>query len=416
MKTIRNLLILIGLFTEIVSAAAQTYTVKTVPNDHLQNASDYVTNPDGIISFDTEQQLNELIRATEDSVSVEIAVVLLNSVGDEDIDDFGTDLFMSWGIGKKNDNGLLFLLVFDQRQMIFRTGYGVEGVLPDVFLARIIRNDMSPLMKEGRFDEAILNGMTKVQSYLLNPETVKEILYQDELKRQQEYRSTMKDIGRFYLGLSGVIFICFLLFYYSKLKGSNSNFHKYESLIESRGAVIGFTVFFPALMILFAILYFITVNRLRNKPIACSRCGHAMHKLSETEEDAYLTPAEQTEEEVHSKDYDVWLCSNCGNEEILGYDKRSVYSACPNCHAKTYYLAQDRVVKQATSYSRGKGEKVYDCKNCRYQHIAPYVIPMIVVASSGEGGRSSGSFGGGGFSGGSWGGGSTGGGGARGGW
>jgi uncharacterized protein len=175
-----------------VSAFGQTYTVDKVPYDNLKDRYDYVSNPDGILSAAAEQHLNTGLRAVEDSVSVEFAVVLLKSIGAEDIDDFGTKLFTKWGIGKKSkDNGLLFLLVEDSHQMIFRTGYGVEGVLPDVVLARVMRNDITPLMREGKTDEAILMGMGDVCNYLLNPDTVQEILAQEKREQKQDWTSTV---------------------------------------------------------------------------------------------------------------------------------------------------------------------------------------------------------------------------------
>ncbi|GHS98580.1 hypothetical protein FACS189421_07440 [Bacteroidia bacterium] len=177
----RNILSLLFLIT--FSVSAQTYTVDQVPYDNLKNKYDFVSNPDGIISPAAEQQLNSMITLVKDSASAEMAVVLLKSIGNADIDDFGTRLFTQWGIGKRQkDNGLLFLLIEDQRQMIFRTGYGLEGVLPDVILSRIIRNDISPLMSQGNTDQAILTGIEKVCRYLLNPEAVQEILAQDAEK------------------------------------------------------------------------------------------------------------------------------------------------------------------------------------------------------------------------------------------
>jgi uncharacterized protein len=177
----KNILFLLFLIT--FSVSAQTYTVDQVPYDNLKNKYDFVSNPDGIISPAAEQQLNSMITLVKDSASAEIAVVLLKSIGNADIDDFGTSLFTQWGIGKRQkDNGLLFLLVEDQRQMIFRTGYGLEGVLPDVILSRIIRNDMSPLMAQGNPDEALLTGIEKVCRYLLDPEAVQEILAEDAEK------------------------------------------------------------------------------------------------------------------------------------------------------------------------------------------------------------------------------------------
>ena len=207
----KNILFLLLVATLPLSAQ---YTPENVPYDNLQNKYDFVSNPDDIISPATEQQLNTMITVAKDSSSAEIAVVLLKSIGNADIDDFGTALFTKWGIGKQsNDNGLLFLLVEDQRQMIFRTGYGLEGVLPDVILSRVIRNDMVPFMAQDNPDQAILTGIHKVCNYLLNPEAVQEILAKEE---EQENDS---------MGLIIVFVVFLLLVFYVifRAKQSNSN-------------------------------------------------------------------------------------------------------------------------------------------------------------------------------------------------
>jgi len=65
-----------------------------------------------------------MLQALEDSTLTEVAVVLVESIGDENIELFATDLFAKWGIGKEKDNnGLLILFVEDQRAIRFETGY-----------------------------------------------------------------------------------------------------------------------------------------------------------------------------------------------------------------------------------------------------------------------------------------------------
>jgi len=391
-------------------SAQNVYTVSSVPNVHLQNAAEYVTNPDGIISPAAEKTINEEIDSLESASTAEIAVVLLSSIGNEDIDDFGTRLFTQWGIGKKNDNGLLFLLVNDKKEMIFRTGYGVEGILPDVILSRVIRNDISPLLRNGDFDGGVVAGITKVCNYLKNPETIQEIMQQE--KDKPLYNS--EDLW-FYLGISFIIAVFFFYYLFSKYNLKITNYQKYLSINNKKGIVIVFTVLFPVIMILFVFIYIFVLKRLRTQPIACSQCGNKMHRLTEQSAlNAYLTPAQRTEESIRSVDYDVWLCDQCGNSEALAFNRMSKYTVCPYCKAKAYSLTQDRVIQRATSFSQGQGERIYSCKNCGKTRSEQYTIPRITPSPSG--GRSwsggGGSFGGGG----SWGGGRTGGGGARGGW
>ncbi|MCL1934691.1 MAG: TPM domain-containing protein [Candidatus Azobacteroides sp.] len=400
-----------GLFWFCLPLSAQNvYTISSVPNDHLKNAADYVTNPDGIISQAAEEKTNATIASIENVSTAEIAVVLLSSIGDEDIDDFATRLFTQWGIGKKNDNGLLFLLVYDKKEMVFRTGYGLEGVLPDVILSRVIRNDISPLIRNGDFDGGIIAGITKVCDYLKNPETIREIMHQKENEPLQGGQFL-----RVYLGISLIITVCFFFYLFSKFGSKITNYQKYLSLNKKKGAVIAFTVFFPILMILFVAVYFFVIKRLRTQPITCSQCGNKMVRITEQPAlNAYLTPAQQTEESIRSIDYDVWHCEQCGHTEALAFDQTSRYMVCPYCQAKTFYLAQDRINKDASSFAQGQGEHIFSCMNCKKTQSVLYTIPRIIVSppsrSSSWGG---GSFGGGG---GSWGGGRTGGGGARGGW
>ena len=74
-----------------------------------------------------------------------------------------TSFFEHWGIGKKaDDNGLLILLVLDQRKVTFATGYGLEGVLPDALCFRIQQNEMVPWFRKNDFDRGMTEGVRAV--------------------------------------------------------------------------------------------------------------------------------------------------------------------------------------------------------------------------------------------------------------
>ncbi len=163
----------------------------------------------------------------------------------------------------------------------------------------------------------------------------------------------------------------------------------------------------------------IIMRRLRTASRKCPNCSTKMKRLDEKSDNAYLTPAQDTEERIDSVDYDVWLCPNCGETDILPYVNHSKnYTPCPNCGARACTLVADRIVKSPTTREEGWGQKIYNCRNCHKDNARNYTIPKAappVVIVPPIGGRGGG-FGGGGFGGGSFGGGSTGGGGASGGW
>ncbi|MDR0429933.1 MAG: TPM domain-containing protein [Tannerellaceae bacterium] len=150
---------------------AGTYTVETIPNVRLTDAKNHVSNPDYILSSDDVRTINMYLNALEDSTGIEVAVVAVESIGYNDARMFATELFKHWGIGKKaDDNGLLIQLVTEpsQRSVVFETGYGIEGVLPDIICYRLQQRYMIPYMKQGSFSAGMLNGIIAVSDYLLS--------------------------------------------------------------------------------------------------------------------------------------------------------------------------------------------------------------------------------------------------------
>ena len=103
--------------------------------------------------------------------AAKVAVVVVNSIGDAVPHDLGVDLFNKWGIGRaQKDNGLLVLLVMDQRSIEFITGKGTEGVLPDILCKKIQENYMVPYAKENNFDQCVISGIEQVVRVIEDPE------------------------------------------------------------------------------------------------------------------------------------------------------------------------------------------------------------------------------------------------------
>src|SRR5262245_34495816 len=78
---------------------------------------------------DLDRKLDEVRRTR----SVEIVVFLVGSLNGEDIDDVAYDTFNRWGIGQKEtDNGVLLLIAPNERRVRIETGRGVGGALTDL--------------------------------------------------------------------------------------------------------------------------------------------------------------------------------------------------------------------------------------------------------------------------------------------
>lgn len=155
---LRSLLIMVCV--TLLSGPLSAMTVDEVPNIHLKDARQYVTDPSAILSTAARDSINLMLGQLEKGSGIEAAVVMLPSIGNDDIFDFAHNLFRKWGIGKKKENnGLLVLFVMDQHKVRFTTGYGLEGTLTDALSKRIQMNEMVPAFKEGKWDEGMVKGV-----------------------------------------------------------------------------------------------------------------------------------------------------------------------------------------------------------------------------------------------------------------
>ncbi len=168
----KELLFLLCFFLIRSLAAQSPYAVETVPNPQVLNGT-FLSNPDSILSRQEGEVINFVLQRIEDSSGVEAAVVVLNSIGKEDTKNFRYKLFNHWGIGKKGkDNGLLLLIVKDQRTWDFETGYGLESVLPDGRLKIIGERLLVPQFKKDSMMMGIVQALLAIERVIHNDSTI----------------------------------------------------------------------------------------------------------------------------------------------------------------------------------------------------------------------------------------------------
>lgn len=146
----KKLLFLFLVFSISISSLAQDFPAR--PN---QLVNDYT----GTLSASQIASLEQKLVAFDDSTSNQVAVVILKSVGNYDINEYALELGRKWGIGGKNkNNGVILLIALGDRKLAIQTGYGLEGALPDVYTKRIIENDIKPYFKAGNYYQGIISG------------------------------------------------------------------------------------------------------------------------------------------------------------------------------------------------------------------------------------------------------------------
>lgn len=403
----------------LVCLPAAALTTKDIDNVHVADRTRFVSDMAGAMSASARSRADSLLQSIWRQTSAEPIVVIVPSLDGEDIDDFATRLFSDWGIGKDDrDNGVLMLISIGDRKAVIRTGYGAEGILPDVVCGRIIRNEMAPRFREGDYDGGILASLQTMQAAMTSDEARAELMSDkandaaaDDFDADEAFDIYWKICVA--LGILGLLAVIIAYFSVRKLPTSRA----YATFENTRlgllvASFLSLGCLFPAYFLMLAFQRHIRLHKR-----LCPHCHARMLRVDEDNDNAYLTASQDAEERLDSVDYDVWLCPDCGETDIIPYvNPKKNYTECPSCHARACTLVNRRTILSPTTRREGRGIEEYVCLNCRRRYEKPYTIAKEVEAPIIIGGGGFGSGGGGGFSGGSFGGGMTGGGGASGGW
>lgn len=117
----------------------------------------------GVLSVEQKQQLETKLEQFKTASGNEIAVVVINSLQDDTIENFAVDLFKEWGIGQKGkDNGVLILVAKEDKKMRIEVGYGLEGDLTDAQSSWIINQTMKPAFANNDFYQGLNEATDKI--------------------------------------------------------------------------------------------------------------------------------------------------------------------------------------------------------------------------------------------------------------
>lgn len=123
----------------------------------------YVTDGANLFSSQEKNELETKISAFEKETSNEIAIVSIPSLQGDTIENFAVRLFEDWGIGKKEkDNGVLVLISLEDRKMRIEVGYGLEGALTDAQSFWIIDEVMKPAFRENKYYAGVNEAVDKI--------------------------------------------------------------------------------------------------------------------------------------------------------------------------------------------------------------------------------------------------------------
>lgn len=166
----------------------------------------------GMFTAQEQAALERKLRGYHDSTSTQIYVITIDSTDGYTLAQLSPVFFREWGIGQKEKNNGVLILVKPKRgqeqgDVFIGTGYGMEGVLPDAYCKRIIEQVMIPHFRRGDYYSGIDNALNAIIAYASG-----------------EYKVDQTGEGNMPGGLIPLaIFVVLMIIFLSGRKGGNSS-------------------------------------------------------------------------------------------------------------------------------------------------------------------------------------------------
>ncbi len=206
-----------------------------------------------MLSPDVKKDIDAILKKHEKETSNQIVVVILNSLNGYTIEDFSYQLGRFWGIGQKDkNNGVLLVVSKEDRKVRIEVGYGLEGALTDKISHEIINYTIKPNFKANQYELGVLKAVNEIMAAIKGEYVGKE-------KAENFNDPTNSFIP---LGFFGLVFLSIIINSGSK-KIKNVFLYKISksSLVSSFFAFFTFVMSeaFTTYNLLFAIIIFIVV-------------------------------------------------------------------------------------------------------------------------------------------------------------
>ena len=135
----------------------------TFSQPQIPQLSRYANDLTNTIPQSELNQINNELIKFDDATSNQIVLLIIPTLDGYPLEMFANEVAEKNKIGTKgNDNGILFLVVKNDRKMRIEVGYGLEGALPDALASSIIRNDVAQYFKRDDYTSGVIAGLSGI--------------------------------------------------------------------------------------------------------------------------------------------------------------------------------------------------------------------------------------------------------------
>ncbi|HEX3986973.1 MAG TPA: TPM domain-containing protein [Acidobacteriaceae bacterium] len=173
----------------------------------LPRPTDYVSDDAHVMSASTKAQLDQLCGEVDREAHAQIAVVTINTLNGESIQQYAVELEDAWKVGQKgSDRGVIILLAVKDRKRFIETGYGLEGILPDGKVGDIGRQ-MVPMLRANDFDAAVTLAVDEISQIIAQDAGVQLQPLTHWGAQQQQPHATLGQV------IGGIVFLIFVVIF-----------------------------------------------------------------------------------------------------------------------------------------------------------------------------------------------------------
>jgi uncharacterized protein len=161
-----------------------------------------------VVDSAAESSINAYLLAVEKATGAQIALVTIDTLDGELIEDTANKLYRQWGVGAKASNeGALFLFAIKERKSRLEVGYGLEPVIPDGAAGTLLRA-MRPALREGNYGTAFIEAARNLGGRVAQS---KNVTIQEQLPARPIAREIHRDEIESWLPIAAFIVIALIL-------------------------------------------------------------------------------------------------------------------------------------------------------------------------------------------------------------
>ena len=140
-----------------------------------------------LLSVPVKKDINKILETHEKETSNQIVVVILDTLNGYPIEEYSYQLGRNWGIGQKDkNNGVLLVIAMQEKKIRIEVGYGLEGALTDKISYEIINYSIKPNFKANQYELGVLKAINEIMQVIKGEYTPK-IPDSDFDMKKQEY-------------------------------------------------------------------------------------------------------------------------------------------------------------------------------------------------------------------------------------